>query len=141
MPRGIPGSGKSKTARKGRKPATDREVGNSTMFYGQPFVEKNGKVVGTPSGAPDHRRPGYAASSVIHRGTANELRAKILADQKGDHSCLCGCGQVPSNPESLFMPGHDSKVRSMGKAVKLGQIKETELTPGQRDYLEAGGML
>jgi hypothetical protein len=83
--------------------------------------------------------PSYAASSVIERGTADGLRAKYTGENR--EPCLCGCGLTPSSSRSLFMPGHDSRVRHLGKQVLEGQIKQSDLTAPQREYLKSGGML
>lgn len=117
---------------------TEREV--TVGAIGVPFVEKGGKVQGTPSNTEGKNRRGvYAASSVIERGTVNKLRATALEADK--HECACGCGQSPSQADSVFMPGHDSKVRSMGKAVLEGRIKKAELPAVARQYLEEGGFI
>lgn len=129
----------SKRNTRRRKAPTERENGN-TMTFGQPYVEHRGKVAGTPTGQEGARRKGYAASNVIHRGAANQLRAQLLGDQK-KHLCLCGCELEPSNPDSLFMPGHDSKVRAMGKAVLEGRLDKSKLSEEQMLYLHEGGML
>lgn len=76
----------------------------------------------------------YAASSVIKRGTAN----KLLADRKGNE-CACGCENETQG--GLFLPGHDSKARAQGKAVKEGRMKASDLAPVTKQYLEQGGML
>lgn len=101
------------------------------------FVADKAGVHGTPSDTDRKSdRGAYAASSVIERGTAAKLRDEVEA-----HFCVCGCGQTPSNSDSLFMPGHDSKVRAMGKAVLEGKIKKTELPKPALTYLLEGGML
>lgn len=105
---------------------------------GQAFIADKGRVHGTPS---DTDRTGprgtYAASSVIKRGTA----AKLAADQGEEHTCLCGCGQQPSQVDSLFMPGHDSKVRAMGKAIGEGRLDISRVYKPAVQYLREGGMI
>jgi hypothetical protein len=87
--------------------------------------------------APDR---GYAASSVIARGTVDQFRG---AAKKGEERvpCLCGCGRIPASERSVFMPGHDSKVRHAGKQYLEGKIKASEIPAPARQYLREGGML
>lgn len=118
-----------------RKRSTEREV----EVAGRGFVADKSGVHGTPSKQDREGRVAYAASSVIERGTADKLRSKAIESE--EHECACGCGQQPSQADSLFMPGHDSKVRAMGKAVKEGRLNKTALPKIAREYLEAGGML
>jgi hypothetical protein len=125
-------NGRNTTSGKGGKNRTDRPV--STV----PFVEEGGKVHGT-EGSATRGRAAYAASSVIERGTALKVVAEQGLDEK--HECACGCGQQPSQLTSLFMPGHDSKVRSMGKAVNEGSIKLSSLPKIAQQYLIDGGMV
>lgn len=122
-------------SRRSRRKQGDREV----QIAGRGFVADKGGVHGTQSDTERAGRDAYAASSVIRRGTADSLRAKAI--ESDEHECACGCGQQPSQADSLFMPGHDSKVRAMGKAVKEGRLKATQLPKIAREYLEAGGML
>lgn len=127
----------SRPRKRSRKRTADREV---PLSGNRSFVADRGGVHGTPSDPDRKGRAGaYAASSVIERGTADKLRADIA--EKAEHLCVCGCGQQPSQADSLFMPGHDSKVRSMGKAVNEGRLAKGKLPPVARKYLEAGGMI
>jgi hypothetical protein len=125
---------KTMTTPRKRTTKTDKEVA-----IGSGIVSDKTGVHGTPSNTEKSRTGAYAASSVIHRGTADTMRADVGEGEK--HLCVCGCGQTPSLPSSLFMPGHDSKVRAMGKAVLEGKVKETALPKIARNYLHEGGML
>jgi hypothetical protein len=124
-------------AKKGRTRSTEKQVAIS----GQPFVADGNVVHGTPSDTEraSKRRGAYAASSVIHRGTANEM--KVQMSDEVEHVCLCGCGQTPSQADSLFMPGHDSKVRAMGKAILEGRLDKAKVYRPALEYLQNGGML
>lgn len=120
-----------------RRQKTDKEV----PIVGTSFVADKTGIHGTPS-KTDRKGPrgAYAASSVIERGTANKLRA-AMGDQEEREPCLCGCGQTPSQADSLFMPGHDSKVRSIGKALLENKIDRKDVYPPALKYLDEGGML
>ncbi len=121
-----------------RRKHTDKEVPvNGT---GAAFVADKSGVHGTPSNTERKgARGAYAASSVIERGTANRMRA-TMGDQDEREPCLCGCGVTPSQVDSLFMPGHDSKVRSIGKALLEGRIKRADVYGPALKYLDEGGM-
>jgi hypothetical protein len=82
----------------------------------------------------------YAASSTIERGTAARL-APSLTGNVGEkrEPCACGCGGIPSSPTAIFMPGHDSRVRALGKQILDGKAKKGDLTPAARKYLDEGG--
>lgn len=122
-----------------RKRRQDKQVPIGTI--GVPFVEEGGEVHGTPSDTNrTNRRGAYAASSVIKRGTANVLKAD-MGEEEDDHKCVCGCGQTPSQSDSLFMPGHDSKVRAMGKAIKEGRLDPKKVPNIAIEYLTKGGMI
>lgn len=111
---------------------------------GRPKGSKNATRTRNANNGGDNEAPNrsYAASSVIQRGTVDTVRGKYGAEAgEKRNPCLCGCGQIPSSDRSLFMPGHDSKVRHMGKAVLEGRMKETEIPKPARDYLHEGGML
>jgi hypothetical protein len=118
---------------------TARNVEREVTIPGAPFQVQNGEIHGTPSDPNKTRNGAYAASSVIERGTVHKL-APVETDD-GKHVCACGCGQQPSQRSSVFMPGHDSKVRAMGKAVLEGRATKGSLNPVARKYLEEGGML
>lgn len=108
---------------------------------GTSFISDKTGVHGTPS-KTDRKgaRGAYAASSVIQRGTANKIRSDMGNDAERA-PCICGCGQTPSQADSLFMPGHDSKVRSMGKALLEKKVSRKDLPKPVLEYLDAGGML
>lgn len=123
----------AKSTREGAKKAADREVPLNANPLGASFVADGDKVRGTVN-RHSRRRPN-GASSAIHRGAVNAVRAKMTDDQP--HECICGCGLEPSNPDSIFMPGHDSKVRSMGLAVVEGRLNKNQLPEMALDYLNA----
>jgi hypothetical protein len=124
--------------KRARKTTKERQIVVGSV--GVPFVEEGGTVHGTPSDTNRaSKRGAYAASSVIKRGTANVLRADL--DEETEHVCVCGCGQTPSNADSLFMPGHDSKVRSMGKAINEGRLDKKKVPDIALNYLVKGGMI
>ena len=103
-------------------------------------VDNDGEVKGRYD-APDHTNRPYGASSVIERGTAATMKFGDSDLSKGRTPCICGCGQFPSRPESLFMPGHDSKVRAMGLAIERGDIDRKRIPDSALKYLVEGGML
>lgn len=124
---------KRRTTRKTEKDVTAQVLGTS-------FVVDGGHARGTPSNTERKGvRGAYAASSVIERGTATKMKAEF--EEEAEHLCICGCGQQPSQPDSLFMPGHDSKVRAMGKAVLEGHLDKKQVPAPALKYLEEGGML
>lgn len=95
--------------------------------------------IGDNGAIPTNRS--YAPSSAIERGTAGKLSADLVGGGEGAkrEPCICGCGLTPSSPTALFMPGHDSRVRSLGKQILDGQAKKSDLTPGAKKYLDEGG--
>lgn len=101
---------------------------------------KRGAKGGTAVGDPPAQNKSYAASSTIERGTALQLIGEI-AGKPGEkrEPCICGCGQTPSSATALFMPGHDSRVRHMGKKVLDGDLKKSEIPAPALKYLNEGG--
>jgi hypothetical protein len=103
---------------------------------------KNAARTASNGGDNEVANRSYAASSVIKRGTVDTIRSKYGAEPgEKREPCLCGCGQFPSSDRSVFMPGHDSRVRHLGKQVLEGNMKESQLSKPARDYLHEGGML
>jgi hypothetical protein len=103
-------------------------------------VSKDGEVKGKYDD-PDAKERPYGASSVIERGTAAAMKFGDADLSKGRTACICGCGKFPNRPESLFMPGHDSKVRAMGVAIERGDIDRKKIPEPALKYLVEGGML
>ena len=50
-------------------------------------------------------------------------RTKPKATRLG-RQCLCGCGNIPKQPESAFWPGHDMRVKEMLSRLERGQPEE-----------------
>jgi hypothetical protein len=101
---------------------------------------KDGEVVGRHDAPTDSNRA-YGASSVIERGTAMSMKLGDPELSKGRTPCICGCGFYPSRPESVFMPGHDSKVRAMGLSIERGDLTRDRIPESALKYLVEGGML
>lgn len=128
-------------AAKKKGPGRPKKIVEREVPVGVSFVaDGGGHIHGTPSNLNRSRGGAYAASSVIERGTVHKIADQVQVED-GHRLCACGCGQQPSQPSSVFMPGHDSKVRSMGKAVKEGTVKLSSLPKIAQDYLREGGML
>lgn len=102
----------------------------------------NGNGAGAPIGDEGKVKTNtsWAGSSVIERGTAQKLAPTLITKDKRE-PCLCGCGQTPKSGTAIFMPGHDSRVRHLGKQILAGSLKESDLSAPQRKYLREGGMI
>jgi hypothetical protein len=112
--------------RKGTKRAA-AGVGNGNLAP----IGDEGHAVGNRS---------YAASSTIERGTAAKLAPELIGKSGAERApCACGCGNTPTSSTAVFLPGHDSRLRAMGKQILEGTAKKSDLSPEGRKYLDEGG--
>jgi hypothetical protein len=71
------------------------------------------------------------------RGPSTSAPEKVQEKPPEPSLCLCGCGQRPRSPRSLFVQGHDSRLRSELMAqIKKGDVllRSERFTPGQRAF-------
>jgi hypothetical protein len=105
-----------------------------------------------------HRLISQDSYRSVLRGELSLEEAKFLGRARGPNTpalekvqemppesspCLCGCGQRPRSPRSLFVQGHDAKLRSeLVAQIKKGDIllRSERLTPEQRGYAVERGL-
>lgn len=58
--------------------------------------------------------------------TYNEgVTLKVALREDGSEGCPCGCGEIPEGKKSLFMMGHDARLR--GKLIRA-HLTDTDIT-------------
>jgi hypothetical protein len=77
------------------------------------------------------------------RGPSTSAPEKVQEKPPEPSLCLCGCGQRPRSPRSLFVQGHDSRLRSeLVAQIKKGDVllRSERITPEQRRYAVERGL-
>ncbi len=76
-------------------------------------------------------------------GTPRSASAGVTdAPQDTHRSCLCGCGQRPKSPKSLFVPGHDARLHGeLKRQLRTDPLLRSEkFTAEQRRYAVERGL-
>lgn len=78
----------------------------------------------------------FKAPTVDRKPTPSVYKTR---SSKELHECLCGCGEMKSG--SPFLPGHDAKLKSVGRKIAERTMTHTRIfTDKQKEWLGSHGI-